>query len=806
MIRFRIALDLGSDSTVAFVQDLDQGTVQQLDLQYFAKALTLTPVLLTDGTGRESKRIRSRYAARQPLSLNEPPRDGNAVGDGPGAIRESLPASHATMSLVDAAGYRREKNNGGNLAAFGRARQCLIRFFDDQTEGFELGQLLPNAKIVYQEQLSLNREYVVEVAGPASSGATESSDAASGIAAISQLLGARDSRATSSPDSGELSAGTPPPAPRASRQTIRVEPAEIIKNQLCLILENFVRQHPLLCATGTPPRWDECEVILTVPNTYSPLHREQLQAMIGETLGTTVMTITESDAVVFAYCNGYQPNLGLGLEERRRMVQYYVTIDIGRGTTDLSQVMLWIQQPADQPDGDARWHQRVLGRSGRASGGARMTHELVTYFERLADLILRDLDSTLARSPVRFTAMSPAISGMPAQARFFSALEELADWHKAHLDLERNLPAFQPLDSTKELAAGIVSDYVASAIPSQRAEVTARLSRMFSAPMGEWRKTASKPLQDRLRDEDQRLGTRIADYVAENVDEVLKDLARSVNADNKEGVFVRNAVEALRLLTDPTRFRAQHEELAHFESRTHVVVAGQASRFRPLRRRLSDVLRQAGYGVLQTADDPEAEPGAAPGTPPRRGGFLQGLLRPARPANAPPANQNFAIELPASALKTSCALGAIEWRRTNPVMLNPTHEHGQFAAMEADGGNPEFADMDRFNLDRKWTFAADAGIEVPRNVYYFPASGKPSINEKEWRDYIEKYGSQIASTDASATVTIGYALDGSYTGIQVFDGNRYRKIGAHMYGVRTEKDLYPLLWPAVLPEFMERSA
>ncbi|MDX2066008.1 MAG: hypothetical protein SFX74_09725 [Fimbriimonadaceae bacterium] len=792
MIRFRIALDLGSDSTVAFVQDLDKGTVEQLDLQYFAQAMTTTPVLLTEGN-RPSKRIRSRYAARQPLSLNEPLRDGHAVGEGPGAIPERLPASHATMALVDASGYRQAKAAGGGLNTFGRARQCLIRFFDDRTEGFELGQLLPNAKIVYQEQLRLNREFLVEIAGTSGPAASVSPDVSSGLATLGQLLGT--SAAGGSATSGTASTATPPPAPQANRHLITIEPGEIIKNQLCLILENFVRQNPLLCPNGIPPRWDECEVILTVPNTYSPLHREQLQAMIGETLGTTVRTITESDAVVFAYYNEYQPNLGLTREERQSTVQYYVTIDIGRGTTDLSQVMLWMQRPVDQPHGNLRLHQRVLGRSGRASGGARMTHELVTYFERLTDLVLADLDPLIDRSPVRFTTASPAIGGALRQTQFFTALEELADWHKAHLDLARNLPVFQPLDDAVSVAAGILSDYVASAVPTHRTEISARLGRLLTHPMGDWRQTATPALLAKLRQEDARLAARVSEYVSENVDEVLKDLARSVNADNAEGVFVRNAVEALRLLTDPARFRAQHPELSHFESRTHVVVAGQASRFRPLRRRLNEVLRQAGYGELQTAVDPS---GPAP-EPPRRG-LLARLLTPKSPVSGPRPHQNYAIELPAAALKTSCARGAIEWRRAEPLMLNPTHEHGQFAAMEADGGVPEFADMDRFNADRRWTFGENSGVDVARNVYYFPAAGAPETDSAGWRKYVSTYGSLIATTDATSMVTIGYALDGRFHGIQVFDGHRYRKIGAHMYGVRDEKDLYPLLWPAVLPD------
>jgi hypothetical protein len=165
--------------------------------------------------------------------------------------------------------------------------RCFFKFIDDTSAPFAFNTLLPNAKLIFQSGVGLDRQYEVRTTDGVS--------------------------------------------------FIRVHPVEVIKNQLCLILQNFIRPHPLLrTPDGSIPAWEDCAVILTVPNTYSPIHREILADAVRSTLGCVVSTITESDAVVFYYIAAVKPDAGLKLDELRAIHQKYLTIDVGKGTTDLT--------------------------------------------------------------------------------------------------------------------------------------------------------------------------------------------------------------------------------------------------------------------------------------------------------------------------------------------------------------------------------------------------------------------------------------------------------------------------------------
>src|SRR5690348_5939465 len=59
---YRISMDLGSDSTVAYVAIPGEHEYRQIDLQYFLKALAAVPDLLLDAKGSPSPRLKSRYA------------------------------------------------------------------------------------------------------------------------------------------------------------------------------------------------------------------------------------------------------------------------------------------------------------------------------------------------------------------------------------------------------------------------------------------------------------------------------------------------------------------------------------------------------------------------------------------------------------------------------------------------------------------------------------------------------------------------------------------------------------------------
>ena len=305
-------------------------------------------------------------------------------------------------------------------------------FIDDTSVPFAFNVLLPNAKLIFQSGLGLDRQYSVKT--------------------------------------------------EAGIKYVKMHPVEMIKNQVCLILQNFVRPHPILRnQQGNMPDWKDCAVVLTVPNTYSPFHREVLADAVSKELGCEVETITESDAIVFYYTAKVQPDEGLDMEQLLSMQQKYLTIDVGKGTTDLT-LMSITYRDASEGDKMARGlnptakvpmkHVFVSARTGRATGGAKMTYVVAQFLERLLDYKLReslvalegltDADREKLRSvkgsAFRLTTKSQ-VQIRDIQSRRLLEYERICDWYKRELDLKEGqvvIPDYAGDEHVEDLAGYIV--------------------------------------------------------------------------------------------------------------------------------------------------------------------------------------------------------------------------------------------------------------------------------------------------------------------------------------------------------------
>jgi hypothetical protein len=151
----------------------------------------------------------------------------------------------------------------------------------------------------------------------------------------------------------------------------------------------------------------------------------------------------------------------------------------------------------------------------------------------------------------------------------------------------------------------------------------AKLKRLFAKLLKGWKITEEpKPAKvDKLIHEDaelrDRLGRQIADYVDENTDTLLIELAM-MTLPKDQRLLDMSAEESLDALMK--------------DGITHAVIGGQASQFAPIRRRLGELF-QAG----------ECE-------------FL-----------------------PASELKKACCVGAVEWVRSGFVLKSPDSLFGTYA-------------------------------------------------------------------------------------------------------------------------------
>ncbi len=725
---YRISLDLGSDSTVAYVAIPGQSKIQRIDLQYFLRGLAVEPDLLLESSGLRSHRLKSRYAINAQFQSSEPLQSSHHPIYG---YPEVLPSGHTRLPLLDFDRYLREESAGGSLVNLAtEPGRCLFKFIDDRSNPFAFKDLLPNAKLIFQSGVGLDKHLEMRFAG--------------------------------------------------TMQRLKVHPVELIKNQVCLILENFVRPHPLLRnAENQAPAWEDCAVVLTVPNTYSPFHRDMLAQAVSLSLGCEVTTITESDAIVFYYIAKVQPDLGMPAEDLQRMEQTYLTIDIGKGTTDLTLMSVTYREASEAEkiarnlDPDKKRvlrHVWVAERTGRASGGAKMTFILARFFEKLIDVsIVQALASLnvieaertrlrkIEGSPLRLTSTSaPGILEGPGWGPRLLEFERICDSYKRELDLRPGgvfLPDLGEAVGATDLAQHLIQQfrfYVAAVheviLTDSHCEVLSQAVRAAletpgffnpSTPGTPREKSKNGSASERLLAAWDELDREVKAYVHENVDEVLVELA-TAHARGNDTVSFEDAVDALSFLmgTSGSRKTAFRPETV----RTHVILAGQASQFKPLKDRFQKVIDEAGLGTILSQEElergvrkePEASVRVGNSKPiAKRGfGFLKALFGDHEGGVEISCDEHIAVHLSGANLKDGCARGALDWYSSNPVMENPDAIHGQILVTLAGGASPIEIDMDVLNTTRRKDLGSDELRDVydAWNVYYLPTRGRKFEN------------------------------------------------------------------------------
>jgi hypothetical protein len=727
---YRISLDLGSDSTVAYVALPGQSRIQRIDLQFFLRALAVEPDFLLESKGRRSHRLKSRYALNAQFQSPEPLRTAFHPVYG---YPEVLPAGHPRLPLLDFDRYLREESSGGamvNLAT--ESSRCLFKFIDDRSNPFAFKDLLPNAKLIFQSGVGLDKHLEMRYGGTV--------------------------------------------------QRLKLHPVELIKNQVCLILENFVRPHPLLRNDqNEQPSWDECSVVLTVPNTYSPFHRDMLAQSVSLSLGCEVTTITESDAIVFYYIAKVQPDLGMPSEDLQKMEQMYLTIDVGKGTTDLTLMSLTYREGSREEkiarglDPEAKRvlrHVWVAERTGRASGGAKMTYILAQFFERLVDVAmshclarmvtlpqdernrLRNIDG----SPLRLTSTSgPGILEGPGWGPRLLEFEKICEEYKKSLDLRGNgvfLPDLGADVGGLELAQHLIQQfryYVAAAfdviLTDAQCDALTQAVRTAIETPGFFRPAnmpggkggdASEEESKRLVEAWSTLEREVREYVAENADEVLIELATAHARGNDVGEF-EDAVDALSFLMGTQGSAGKRSGFRPETVRTHVILAGQASQFKPLKDRFKKIVAEANLGTILSQEElergvrKEVEVVAKGPQKPlaKRGmGFLKALFGDNEGGVEIACDEHIAVHLSGENLKDGCARGALDWFSSNPVMENQDSIHGQLLVTLAGGGIPIEVDMDALNSSRLRDLGpAELGdVYDSWKVYYLPTRGRKFEN------------------------------------------------------------------------------
>jgi hypothetical protein len=421
-----------------------------------------------------------------------------------------------------------------------------------------------------------------------------------------------------------------PAARTLSGEAMHLTPETVAGHLTVQVLRNLVlRASPL---KRINPK--DIEVILTVPNVYSVEHADNLRETVERLAGVgRVTTISESDALAYYYLAERRPTVRVlsgGNEEESGAVTQILTIDVGRGTTDLSLMQ------TQRVEGEERvW---VRARTGRSSGGGELTYLFVQFYEREIRRVFREHGELLA---YRSEALSreqtePPMSFLwlknraladadPMYGKAFYAMAELVEEVKRAFGehyLMKTPPAAQAHIQTIVDALMRFTEYAFIDVPGWKDEKVAEIEQFrahlydalnVNAQLGAgrnnslalsggrsikgemngwWQRTvagirgsrrvavAEPPTVKALPETDRSnldwLARHMRDYVRKNVHHLLVELGTMVANQEDKAEFAQaesldEKVEiALRALVEP--------------GRTHVVVGGQASQFGPLKR------------------------------------------------------------------------------------------------------------------------------------------------------------------------------------------------------------------------------
>jgi hypothetical protein len=659
-----VSLDLGSESTAAFVQLPGEREPRALRLQHYLPALSNDADVLQASRSKPSHRLRTRFFANENLSSPVPFRRREWP-----THYEILPENHPRLPLVDFGAFNRDTTTGEKIAYSQNSGECFFRFIASRTSPYEHRLLLPNAKLVFQTGADFSRRHTFEFAG--------------------------------------------------ERHDEMVHPVELIYNQVCLVLENFVRQEPSVLAKAPEPGWHRFAVVLTVPNNYSPFHRDVLKKLVSQRLtGAEVQIITESDAIVYYYIAENKPNLGM--EKSTAFIgakELYLTLDVGKGTTDLSLVVL------DYESDGRVIRQRVTNAAsnGRASGGAKMTFYVARFFESLMDLefqrFLTEFPEATAheRMPYRLTVLSD------------KPLTQDTNLTRCLLAFERHCEAFKHGLTMKDAAlqagttgpsedASAVAVYLAGELGNYlRNEEQLRVSHVQQTALEE-RLVAALTAPREIAGSDAawaRLTKQVESYVTVNVDTVLAELINAYLKPNSSRTL--DALTGLKALAKGSG-----------RCRTHIIVSGQGSRFAPLRTRLDELATNAGLPVVDEATFRDWTKGKVPEF--AKSPFWHfGSAKQNRPQY-----RNVMVRLDDANLKDGCSLGALHWYLEHPESTNPNAVGGQLVVRAQNGANPRPVPMDALNDGKRIELTEDfLNQETAWEVYYLPCRGLDMRNADE---------------------------------------------------------------------------
>ena len=425
------------------------------------------------------------------------------------------------------------------------------------------------------------------------------------------------------------------------RVKVRHSPNQILEHLTVQVVRNFVLNSPELRNVQA----QRIHLTLTVPNVYSLVHVKNLLAFVRDHVDVgTVDYLFESDAVSYLCVAPQAADAPEDWEKFKQKILRrrdesrlrIMTIDIGRGTTDLSLVQ--IEAPVQSKEENRRHF--VLARTGKSDGGNRLSYILARYYN---DVFSSVFDAHGKKMPFSFLLGKEKVGS--SQGLGLTALELLID------NVKKSMTARYRIGLSTEAQKryiGPVIDVVLRAMdPNWDPDVNFDNRKVHGLP------ELSRDLHEALllpkslsfpwrrEKRQQELLHEIKLYVEENVVCLIDELCDLTKA--REAGPGDEKQTASRIF-DPAS--------------TFVLVAGQGSQFKPIKAAIRK--RVKGYGLSKS-------------------------------------HLHF---LHASSATEACCRGAVRHKRARVKQMNPFELHGSYGLLNLAPDTPavQFRSADMWQI------------------------------------------------------------------------------------------------------------
>lgn len=478
--------------------------------EYAEKLLEVKPYLLTDSKKKPLPWLRTRISLEK---MN---------------LSRSLSESHVILDFIDKNGdqIKFTDGDGNEMVPY---KKSLFRYFHEKVEETAplIDNPIPNPKILFQK-------------------------------------GAKDVI----------------PAERLENGEYPISPEELIQYLTTQVVRNFILKSSALKNV----RPEQIQLTLTVPNVYSLNHVESLKRFVEEHAdGVKVEALYESEAVAYfalgAPMSHDHPNFKkfkdkIGRTYRKRKELRIVTIDIGRGTTDLSLIQIKSRKSKEK---ESRASHFVLARVGKSDGGNRLSYELAKYYDKQLNRAFED--SLHMSSPFDF--LTKAVRAAKQQSLAIRVLENLIEKVKRSIseDYDISLTKEEQEESINEISYWLCNAINPSLEKDQwkKGEVSNDFMTLHKNLRRALVLPKNFPLNRSENVELFELRQNIEKYVKENVIDLIRQL-ESMALDRENKIHYKS--------------RGPFRKKVFSADCTFVLVAGQASHFKPIQKAIRSELRR----------------------------------------------------------------------------------------------------------------------------------------------------------------------------------------------------------------------